>query len=355
MAINGTLPKTQKAAQYFAETNAITVNETPVPTPNENQLLIKVAAASICHSDVMLLEPNDAGLVLGDSRPRTIGHEATGIILSVPSSCKNPTLKVGARVGFLCPENVCYECPGCRIHNTLCVRGTATMGGFGHDGFFQEYVVSHWMNAIVLPEELDIYEAAPLFCAGVTSWQGVTQAEIKEGEWMAIVGCGGLGHLGVKYAKALGYKVVAIDISDRQLEEAKSSGADYAFNPMTDKDYFAKVKAVTDGGCHAAVNFTDSGAAYEASPPLLRTDGVLMVVGIPRLGIHLNAMDIAMGRFRIKGASNSIPQKMGPCINFSAKHNIKPRVTFHKLDQINEMIDAMRSGKAAGRMVVKFD
>lgn len=196
MTANGTLPEKQKAAQYSSKTNTISVNEIPLPTPNKDQLLIKVASASLCHSDVMLLEPNDAGLILGDGKPITIGHEATGTILSVPDSCTDTTLKVGAKVGFLCPENVCYECAGCQIHNAWCADGKVSMGGFGHDGFFQEYVVSHWRNAIVLPEGLDVHEAAPLFCAGVTSWQGVTEAGIKPGEWMAIVGCGGLGHLG---------------------------------------------------------------------------------------------------------------------------------------------------------------
>lgn len=203
MAINGHskghftgLPQSQKAAQYSSKSNSITVNSIPLPAPSKDQLFIKVASASLCHSDLMLLEPNEAGIVLGDGSPVTIGHEATGTILSVPETCTDPTLKVGARIGFLCPERVCYECDGCQIHNAWCKDGKAVMSGFGRDGFFQEYVVSHWRNAIVLPEALDLYEAAPLFCAGVTSWQGITEAKIKPGEWMAIVGCGGLGHLG---------------------------------------------------------------------------------------------------------------------------------------------------------------
>lgn len=190
------LPKTQRAAQYMSETNSISVNEVPLPVPSKDQLLIKIAAASLCHSDMMLLEPNDTGLILGDGKPVTIGHEATGTILSVPESCTDPTLKVGAKVGFLCPEGVCYECEGCQIHNSWCKNGTPIMSGFGRDGFFQEYVVTNWRNAIVLPDALDIYYAAPLFCAGVTSWQGVIKSEIKPGQWMAVVGCGGLGHLG---------------------------------------------------------------------------------------------------------------------------------------------------------------
>ncbi|KAG9239135.1 hypothetical protein BJ875DRAFT_449016 [Amylocarpus encephaloides] len=349
------LPETQKAAQYSSKTNSIAVNQIPVPKPDSDHLLIKVVSASLCHSDVMLLEPNEAGIVLGDGRPVTIGHEATGIVLSVPENCTNSSLKVGSRVGFLCPENVCYDCDGCQIHNAWCKYGKAIMSGFGRDGFFQEYIVSHWRNAMVLPDSLDIHDAAPLFCAGVTSWQGVTNAGLNPGEWMAIVGCGGLGHLGIQYAKAYGYKVIAIDLVDAQLEEAKNSGADYTFNPKNDKDYLSKVKEITCGGCHAAVNYTNSVAAYDSTPALLRIGGTMMVVGIPQKGVNINALDFALGKYKIKGASNSTPQNMVPCIAFSAKHNIKPHVTFHKIDQINEMIDTMHAGKARGRLAVRFD
>jgi alcohol dehydrogenase, propanol-preferring len=163
------LAKSQKAAQYSSKTNSISINSTPLPSPSKDQLLIKVASASLLYSDLMHFEPNEAGIVLGDGSPLTIGHEATGTILSVPENCTDPTLVVGAKIGFLCPEQVCYECDGCQIHNCWCADGKAIMSGFGRDGFFQEYVTSHWRNAIVLPEPLDIYEAAPLLRAGVTS------------------------------------------------------------------------------------------------------------------------------------------------------------------------------------------
>jgi len=208
---------------------------------------------------------------------------------------------------------------------------------------------------MVLPDNLDLYEAAPLFCAGVTAWQGVTKAGIQPGEWIAIVGCGGLGHLGIKYAKALGYKVIGVDLVDGQLEEAKLSGADYTFNPKTDKDYVQKIKEITDGGCHAAVNFTNSVQAYSATPILLRTDGIMMVVGVPQKPIQLSALEVALGKYRVGGASNSTPQEMVPCIEFSAKHNIMPHTTFFKLDQFQEMVDNMESGRARGRQAVKFD
>jgi len=355
MFSTGRLPEAQRAAQYSSKTNSVSINTIPVPRPNKDQLLIKISCASLCHSDLMLLEPNEAGIPMGHGdRTVTIGHEATGVIVSVPESCMDQTLVVGARIGFLCPENVCYECAGCQIHNAYCTNGNPLTSGFGRDGFFQEYVVSNWRNAIIVPDNLDINMAAPLFCAGITSWQGVTGAKINPGEWMAIVGCGGLGHLGIQYAKALGYKVIGIDVIDTQLDEASASGADHVFNSMTDKDYLTKIMKITDGGCHAAVNFTASKPAYDATPKLLRTGGIMMIVGIPQKLLEISALDVSLGKYRIGGANNGIPQKLKPCIEFSAKHNIKPHVTFYKLDQIQEMIDAMKAGKVRGRVAVKF-
>jgi propanol-preferring alcohol dehydrogenase len=138
--MGSSLPTTQRAAQYLPKENKIVVNNITLPTPKEDELLIKVSCSSLCHSDLMLLEPNEAGLVLGDGTPITIGHEATGTILSVPKNCTDPTLVVGARVGFLCPYGVCYECEGCQIHNLHCEKG-GLMGGFGVDGFFQVSVI----------------------------------------------------------------------------------------------------------------------------------------------------------------------------------------------------------------------
>lgn len=131
------LPSSQKAARYHSKRNNIQVNNIPIPTPKDDEILIKVHSSSLCHSDVMLLEPNESGLILGDGSPVTIGHEATGTILSVPKGCTDSTLKVGAKIGFLCPANVCYDCEGCQVHNLHCKNENKQMGGFGVDGFFQ--------------------------------------------------------------------------------------------------------------------------------------------------------------------------------------------------------------------------
>lgn len=196
-----------------------------------------------------------------------------------------------------------------------------------------------------------------LFCAGCTSFNAVTDTvcELQEGNWVAVIGCGGLGHLGIQYLKAYGYKVIGIDLSPEALEEAKAQGADYVFNPKTDKDYVQSIKKITGRGCHAAINFTNSVPAYSAAPDVLRMNGILMVTGIPQKPLQLSAMDISMNRIRVKGSNNGTTPRLKKCLEFSHKHGIKAHVTQFKLDDFQQMIDLMHSGTHKGRLGVLFD
>lgn len=147
----------------------------------------------------MLFEPNDQNLILGQN-PVTVGHEAAGYVVEVGSGAGK--FKKGDPVGFIPANDCCYDCDPCRnTHNSWCVTGKIKMHGFSCDGFFQEYVCVDYRTAMVLPKGLDVVEAAPLFCAGVTAFHGVEDCELQPGQWMAIIGCGGLGHLGIQYAK----------------------------------------------------------------------------------------------------------------------------------------------------------
>lgn len=301
-----------KAAQYDARDNKVHVNDVPIPTPGPGRLLVKIAGASLCHSDVMMFEPNDQGLILGKN-PVTMGHEAAGTVAALGEGVTD--FKVGDKVGFLPAVDCCFECEPCRkTHNAWCRKG-CKMQGFSEDGYFAEYAVVEARGTMILPEGMDTVSAAPLFCAGVTAFHGVEDCHLQPGQWMAIIGTGGLGHLGVQYAKAMGLKVIGIDLSDDQLEAAKSCGADYTFNPMTDKDYIKKIQDMTDGGVDAAVNFTASKKAYDDMVPLIKTGtGVFMVVGIPQKPLEINALDIALGRFKVLGSNNGMSYNMRPAI-----------------------------------------
>ena len=152
----------------------------------------------------------------------------------------------------------------------------------------------------------------------------------------------------------MGYRVIGIDLMDDQLEEAKAQGAEHVFNPRKQPDYIAQIKSLTKGGCHAAVNFTASKAAYDSSPAVLRTNGILTVVGIPSQPISFDALSISNGGFRVRGGSNGIPQQLPELVKFTDDHGILPHVTFYQLEQIRDMVELMQSAKVKGRLAVRF-
>lgn len=229
------------------------------------------------------------------------------------------------------------------------------------NGFFQEYAAIHWRNAAKIPDGMDLTTLSPMSCAGCTAFNSVTEtiAELKgdpSETWVAVVGCGGLGHLGIQYLKAFGYKIIAVDISADALEEAKAQGADHVFNSKSDTDYIQRARELTGGkGCHAAINYTNPAPAYLATQQLIRYGGTLMVTGIPQKPLQFNAIDVSMNRIRIKGSHIGVKPGLEKCLGFSHKHGIKPHVTKFKLDEFPKMLEPMQMNQHKGRMAVVFD
>ncbi|KAK5209188.1 hypothetical protein LTR99_010731 [Exophiala xenobiotica] len=176
---------------------------------------------------------------------------------------------------------------------------------------------------------------------------------LKPGQWMAIVGCGGLGQMGIRFAKAMGLKVVGIDINDEVLAEAKENGADVTVNSKQ-PDFDEHVKNVTRDGADAAVVFSAAQAAYDSATKILRIGGILMVIGLPAKPLQFSALDLMRKLYQIRSESTGPPQQMPRAMEFISKHEIKPKVELYKLDQIHEMMDLMKSGKSKTRMAVVF-
>ncbi|KAK4956251.1 hypothetical protein LTR10_005772 [Elasticomyces elasticus] len=336
---------TMRAGQYDPEQKKVVIREVAIPEPGPNQFLVKIASASLCHSDIMAIEANQTA---------TLGHEGAGYIEKMHSSVKDKGFSIGDGIGFLYIIGCCFECEGCMIHNLHCVTGKQLLQGFTTDGFFAEYAVVDYQNAIKLPESVDITTAAPIFCAGITAFHAVDNSELKKGDWLAVVGAGGLGQIATQIGKAMGYKVVALDINDATLDVCKKQGADAVFNSRTNKSYVEELKKLTNGGAKAACVFSNADAAYAGVPPILRLGGVMMVIGLPHNPLSISSMDLALGKYKVKSESTSIPQRMKKAVDFLAKHNIKPEVQHRKLDELNDMVIEMREGKATKRMLVTF-
>lgn len=336
-----------KAGQWDPKQNKVVVNDVPKPSAGSGQFLVKIQSASLCHSDLLTLNRPD--------HPVTLGHEGVGYIEKIDSKAEGKGFKVGDAIGFNYFVGCCFECEGCQVHNLWCETGNSKLQGFAVDGFFAEYAVVDWQNAIHLPESLDMSKTAPLFCAGITSFHSVDSCELKPGEWLAIIGCGGLGQYAIQYAKAMGYKTIGLDINDAQLSVAKEIGADAVFNTMTNKGYAEEVKKLTGKGVHAAAVYSAANAAYASAPAVLRIGGLLMVIGIaPKPLDFITTFELTTGRYRVKADSTSIPQRMKKAVDFTGKHKIQPEVEFRKIEDLPKMYEDMQNGKADKRQVVIF-
>lgn len=237
------------------------IREVAIPEPGPNQFRVKLACASLCHSDIMSIEANLTA---------TLGHEGAGYIDKIHPSVENTGFSIGDRVGFLYIIGCCFKCEGCMIHNIHCETGKQLLQGWTTDGFFAEYAVVDMPNCILLPHAIDVKTAAPIFCAGITAFHAVDNSELKEGDWLAVVGAGGLGQIATQIGKAMGFKVVALDINDATLDVCKQQGADAVFNSRTNKDYVEELKKLTAGGAKAACVFSNADAVSLlslASPP----------------------------------------------------------------------------------------
>ncbi|ORY06915.1 alcohol dehydrogenase [Clohesyomyces aquaticus] len=336
-----------KAGQWDPKQQKVVVNDVPKPSAGPGQFLVKIQSASLCHSDLIT--------EMRPEHPVTMGHEGVGYIESIDSGAEGKGFKVGDAIGFNYFIGCCFECDACMVHNMWCETGKARLQGFMVDGFFAEYAVVDWQNAVQLPKNLDMSKTAPLFCAGITAFHSVDSCELKPGQWLAVIGCGGLGQYAIQYAKAMGYKTIGLDINDSQLEMAKKVGADATFNTMTNKDYAEEIKKLTGKGCHAAAVYSAANAAYAGASSVLRIGGLLMVIGIaPKPLDFITTFDLTTGKYRVKADSTGIPQRMKKAVDFTGKHTIQPEVEYKKIEDLPDMFAAMHAGKAEKRQVVIF-
>ncbi|KAF2165614.1 hypothetical protein M409DRAFT_67015 [Zasmidium cellare ATCC 36951] len=334
-----------RAGRWNPSEKRVIIEHVPIPQPGPNQFLVKLASASLCHSDIMAI---DAG------QTATLGHEGAGYIESIHPSAEGKGFDIGDKIGFLYIIGCCFKCEGCMIHILHCVTGKQLLQGFTTDGFFAEYAVVDYQNCIILPESIDVKKAAPIFCAGITAFHAVDSSELAACDWLAIVGAGGLGQIATQIAKAKGVNVVAIDINDATLEVCKQQEADQVYNSRTSKIYVEELKQLTNGGCKTACVFSNAQAAYAGVPPILRLGGVMMIVGLPHDNIPISTMDLALGRYKVKSESTSIPQRMKNAVDFLGEHGIQPEVQIRRLEDLNDMVNEMRAGTATKRMLVTF-
>ncbi|MGE6782988.1 alcohol dehydrogenase AdhP [Ensifer adhaerens] len=340
------MAKTMKAAVVRQFRAPLLIEEAAVPTPQAGQILVKYEATGVCHTD---LHAANGDWPVKPSPPFIPGHEGVGYVAAVGAGVKR--VKEGDRVGVPWLHSACGYCPHCRTGwETLCASQSNT--GYSVNGTFAEYGLADPDFVGSLPDGLEFGPAAPVLCAGVTVYKGLKETEVRPGEWVAISGIGGLGHMAVQYAKAMGMHVVAADIFDDKLALAKQLGADITVNGKA-KDAIEQVTKAT-GGVHGALVTAVSPAAMEQAFGFLRSRGTMALVGLPPGMISVPVFETVLKRITVRGSIVGTRQDLEESLQFAAEGKVAPHFSWDSLENINDIFHRMEAGKIDGRIVMSM-
>ncbi len=316
--------------------------EREIPEPGPGQVRIRVQACGVCHSDVITKE----GLFPGISYPRVPGHEIAGVIDDVGAGVKG--WKKGERVGVGWHGGQDGTCLACR-RGDFANCASAIVCGISYDGGYQEFMVAPVEALAHMPESLDAAEAAPLMCAGITTFNALRRAGALPSDLVAVQGIGGLGHLGIQFAKKFGYRVAAIGRGPDNAVLAQKLGADvYIDSAATD----AATELEKLGGARVILATAPSGKAMSSLVGGLGANGTLVVIGASADPIEVPPIQLISGRKRIQGWSAGIPADSEDTLRFSEMTGIRPMIEKYPLAKAAEAYARMMSGKAEFRVVL---
>ncbi|KAK6895070.1 Alcohol dehydrogenase 2 [Candida tropicalis] len=371
------IPITQKAVIYESQHGELKYTDIPVPVPKANELLINVKYSGVCHSDIHVWKGDWAPPA---KLPVVGGHEGAGVVAAMGENVKG--WKIGDYAGIKLINGSCMNCEYCQQGaEPNCHQ--ADMSGYTHDGSFQQYATADALQAAKFPEGSDLASIAPISCAGVTVYRALKTAGIQPGQWIAISGAaGGLGSLGIQYAKAMGYRVLAIDAGDDKGEFVKSLGAETYIDFTKVADITEAIKEATNGGPHGVLNVSTSEKAINQSLDYVRTLatnggphgvlnvstsekainqsfdyvrtlGTVVLVGLPA-GAKLNTpiFDAVAKSVQIKASYVGNRKDTAEAVDFFARGLVKCPIKIVGLSELPEVFKLLEEGKILGRYVV---
>jgi propanol-preferring alcohol dehydrogenase len=340
-------PQKMQAAVVRAFGKPLSLEEWDVPTPGPGQILVKTEACGVCHTD---LHAAKGDWPLKPTLPFIPGHEAIGLVVALGAGVT--AVKEGDRVGVPWLYSACGHCEYClSAWETVC--GEAQFGGYTKNGGFAEYILADPDYVAHIPKGLGPAEAAPLICAGITTYKGIKETEAKPGEWIAISGCGGLGHMAIQYAKAMGLHVAAVDIDDGKLEHAKRLGADLLINAKTG-DPAAALKKATGGGAHGVLITAPSLPAFKQGVEMTRKRGTCVLVGLPPGEFPAPLFDMVANCITVRGSFVGTRKDMAECLAFAADGQVKADIELQPLSAINQVFERLEHGDVPSRVVLDF-
>ena len=331
-----------KVAQISKPGGDFEIVERDIPEPDAGQVRIKVQACGVCHSDVLTKE----GLWPGIQYPRIPGHEVVGIIDEVGSGVS--TWKMGQRVGVGWhggQDGTCRECRRGDFRNCRNLK----ISGISFDGGYQQYMVAPIEALVAVPDGLSDTEAAPLLCAGITTYNALRHSGALPGDLVAVQGVGGLGHLGIQFAQKFGYKVAAIGRGSENAPLAKKLGANVYIDSVATN---AAEELQKMGGARAILATAPSSKAMSELIDGLGPNGTLMVIGAAFDPIEVTPVQLITGSRAIQGWSSGTAADSEDTLNFAELTGVRPMIETYPLERANEAYDRMMSGKARFRVVL---
>ncbi|MFC5580092.1 alcohol dehydrogenase AdhP [Rhodanobacter terrae] len=339
------MAKTMKAAVVREFGKPLSIEEVAVPIPGPGEVLVKIVATGVCHTD---LHAADGDWPVKPTVPFIPGHEGAGIVAAVGPGVTH--LKQGDAVGIAWLHDACGGCE-------YCVTGWETLcesqhdSGYSVNGSFAEYAIGAADYVARLPHDVDFAQMAPILCAGVTTYKGIKETEARPGEWIAISGIGGLGHVAIQYAKAMGLHVVALDVSQQKLDLARQLGADAAFNAR-DSDVAGQVIEATGGGAHGVLVTAVSPPAFSQALRLVRRKGTVALVGLPPGDFATPIFDVVLKRITLRGSIVGTRKDLAEAVAFAAEGKVRAHIHHARLEDINTVFANLKAGTVDGRIVV---
>ncbi|MEU6038799.1 alcohol dehydrogenase catalytic domain-containing protein [Actinomadura sp. NPDC047616] len=334
-----------RAAVMTAPDTPLTIEDRPVPEPGPGELLIRVVACGMCHSEVVQWHGHH---VFGRF-PVVPGHEISGVVEALGRDVDFPA--VGTRVGVPFLYDSCGHCDMCvRGDQILCRDKRAT--GLSVDGGYAEYVIVKAGYATPIPDGLDPVAAAPLMCAGITGFNGLRQGGVRPGSKVAVLGTGGVGTMAIRFAAAMGARVAVVSRGRHSEDEAKRLGAELFV--ATDEQDPAEALRAWDGGADLVLNTTPANAAAEAALGGIAPDGTLLMLGYGQAPLSIPPVVLVVNRIRVMGMPSGSPHDLRDTLAFAAAHGIVPESTPIPLEEAPATLAAMADGTARGRHVITF-
>ena len=338
------MPK-MRVAQVSRPKGPCELVERDIPEPAAGKVRVKVQACGVCHSDSVTKE----GLFPNIEYPRVPGHEVIGLVDAIGPEVRGWT--PGARVGIGWHGGNCGYCDACRRGDAFACETETLITGVTHDGGYAEYMIAPATALARVPDDLSSVEAAPLMCAGITTFNALRNSDARPGELVAVLGVGGLGHLGVQFAVKLGFKTVAIARGADKAPLAQQLGAHHYIDSQAEDPAAALQKL---GGAKVILCTATSGAAMSAVQGGLAVRGTLLIVGVPD-SLDINPLPLILGSRSVKGWYSGTSIDSQQTLAFSALTGVRSMNEVYPLSRVAEAYERMMSGQARFRVVLTMD